>query len=177
MAIAFGQQPTLKEHALPAIKGSILLPDGWNLKEEAEDGVTVYQISREKGESEEEIFSTGLILSVTTKVPDRASMKPSEYARDLLTSAQEEGGDAKLEKTQEGPLECLRLEIHDRKRGGKHQGDQSREGKRRHRNALFRNLAIDGKGGSGTQACPRGRSLLDEARSIILKIEISHGPR
>jgi hypothetical protein len=110
VAIAFGQQPPLKEHALPAIKGSILLPDGWNLKEEAEDGVTVYQVSREKGESEEEIFSTGLILSVTTKVPDRASMKPSEYARDLLTSAQEEGGDAKLEKTQEGPLECLRLE-------------------------------------------------------------------
>jgi hypothetical protein len=109
-ALAFGQQPTLKEQALPAIKGSILLPEGWHLKEESEDGVIVYQISRDKAESEEEIFSTGLILSVTTKVPDRASMKPSEYARDILTSAQEEGEGAKLEKTQEGPLECLRLE-------------------------------------------------------------------
>ena len=29
-AMAFGQQPTLKEQALPAIKGSILLPDGWH---------------------------------------------------------------------------------------------------------------------------------------------------
>jgi hypothetical protein len=109
-AMAFGQKPTLKEQALPAIKGSILLPDGWHMKEESEDGVIVYQISREKAEGGEQIFSTGLILSVTTKVPDRASMKPSEYANDLLTSAQEEGDGAKLEKTQEGPLECLRLE-------------------------------------------------------------------
>ena len=109
-AMAFGQQPTLKEQALPAIKGSILLPDGWHLKEESEDGVIVYQMSRDKAESEEEIFSTGLILSVTTKVPDRASVKPSQYAHDLLTSAQEEGEGGKLEKTQEGPLESLRLE-------------------------------------------------------------------
>jgi hypothetical protein len=108
--MALGQQPALKEQALPAIKGSILLPEGWHVKEESEDGVIVYQMSRDKAESEEEIFSTGLILSVTTKVPDRASMKPSEYARDILTSAQEEGEGAKLEKTQEGPLECLRLE-------------------------------------------------------------------
>ena len=106
-AMAFGQQPTLKEQALPAIKGSILLPDGWHLKEESEDGVIVYQMSREKAESEEEIFSTGLILSVTTKVPDRASVKPSQYAHDLLTSAQEEGEGGKLEKTQEGPLDAL----------------------------------------------------------------------
>jgi hypothetical protein len=109
-AMAFGQQPALKEQALPAIKGSILLPDGWHMNEESEDGVIVYQISREKAESGEEIFSTGLILSVTTKVPDRASAKPSEYANDLLASAQEEGDGAKLEKSQEGPLECLRLE-------------------------------------------------------------------
>ena len=109
-AAAFGEQPALKEQALPAIKGSVLLPDGWHMKEESEDGVTVYHLSREKAETGEEIFSTGLILSVTTKVPDRASMKPSEYANDLLTSAQEEGDGAKLEKTQEGPLECLRLE-------------------------------------------------------------------
>ena len=109
-ATAFGEQPALKEQALPAIKGSVLLPDGWHMKEESEDGVTVYHLSREKAEAGEEIFSTGLILSVTTKVPDRASMKPSEYANDLLTSAQEEGDGAKLEKTQEGPLECLRLE-------------------------------------------------------------------
>jgi hypothetical protein len=37
-------------------------------------------------------------------------MKPSEYANDLLTSAQDEGDSAKLEKTEEGPLQCLRIE-------------------------------------------------------------------
>jgi hypothetical protein len=109
-AMAFGQQPALKEQALPAIKGSILLPDGWHMKEESEDGVTVYQMSREKAEGEGEIFSAGLILSVTTKIPDRASMKPSEYAKDLLTSAQEEADGAQLQESQEGPLECLRVE-------------------------------------------------------------------
>ena len=108
-AISLGQ-PALKEQSLPTIKGKMLLPEGWFLKEQSEDGVTVYQITREKVENEGDIFSAGLILSVTTKVPDRASMKPSEYANDLLTSAQDEGEDAKLEKTEEGPLQCLRVE-------------------------------------------------------------------
>ncbi|HEY5952830.1 MAG TPA: hypothetical protein VIT18_00620, partial [Terrimicrobiaceae bacterium] len=96
-AISFGQQPALKEQSLPAIKGKMLLPEGWFLKEQSEDGVTVYQITREKAENEGDTFSAGLIFSVTTNVPDRASMKPSEYANDLLTSAQDEGDDAKLE--------------------------------------------------------------------------------
>lgn len=109
-AISFGQQPALKEQALSAVKATMLLPEGWHMKEQSEDGVTVYQITREKAENEGDIFSAGLIFSITTKVPDRASMKPSEYANDLLTSAQEEGDDAKLEKTEEGPLQCLRVE-------------------------------------------------------------------
>ena len=108
--IALGEQPALKEQALPTVKASILLPDGWHIKEQSEDGVTVYQMSREKAEAEGAIFSTGLILSVTTKVPDRASIKPSEYANDLLTSAQEEGDGAQLEKSREGPFETLRVE-------------------------------------------------------------------
>ncbi|HEY5953746.1 MAG TPA: hypothetical protein VIT18_05230 [Terrimicrobiaceae bacterium] len=109
-ALAFGQQPALKEQALSAIKATILVPEGWNVREESEDGVTVYQITREKAEAEGDPFSAGLILSVTTKVPDRASMKPSEYSNDLLTSAQEEGDGPAVEKTTEGPLQCLRAE-------------------------------------------------------------------
>jgi hypothetical protein len=105
-----GQQPPLREQALPAIKAKMLVPDGWFMKEESDEGVFVYQISREKAESEGDTFSAGLILSVTTKVPDRASMKPSEYAGDLLSSAQDEGDDAKLQKTEEGPFQILRLE-------------------------------------------------------------------
>jgi hypothetical protein len=105
-----GQQPALKEQALSAIKAKMLVPEGWFTKEESDDGVFVYQISREKAETEGDTFSAGLILSVTTKVPDRASMKPSEYATDLLSSAQDEGDGAKLQKTQEGQFQCLRLE-------------------------------------------------------------------
>ena len=110
MASALGQQAALKEQALPAINAKILIPEGWFTKEESDDGVTVYQVSREKAETEEDVFSAGLILSVTNKVPDRASMKPSEYASDLLSSAQDEGDGAKLQRTEEGPFQCLRLE-------------------------------------------------------------------
>jgi hypothetical protein len=107
---ALGQQAALKEQALPAINAKILIPEGWFTKQESDDGVTVYQVSREKAENEEDVFSAGLILSVTNKVPDRASMKPSEYASDLLSSAQDEGDGAKLQRTEEGPFQCLRLE-------------------------------------------------------------------
>jgi hypothetical protein len=110
IASVLGEQAALKEQALPAIKAKILIPEGWFTKEESDDGVTVYQVSREKAENEEEVFSAGLILSVTNKVPDRASMKPSEYASDLLSSAQDEGDGAKLQRTEEGPFQCLRLE-------------------------------------------------------------------
>ena len=104
------QPAALKEQSLPEIKAKMLIPEGWFTKGQSEDGVTVYQISREKAESEEDVFSAGLILSVTNKVPDRASMRPSEYASDLLSSAQDEGDGPKLERTEEGPLQCFRLE-------------------------------------------------------------------
>lgn len=109
-ASVLGQQAALKEQALPAINAKILIPEGWFTKQESDDGVTVCQISREKAENEEDVFSAGLILSVTNKVPDRASMKPSEYASDLLSTAQDEGDGAKLQRTEEGPFQCLRLE-------------------------------------------------------------------
>lgn len=110
VARVLGEQAPLKEQALPAINAKILIPEGWFTKEESDDGVTVYQVSREKAENEDDVFSAGLILSVTNKVPDRASMKPSEYASDLLSSAQDEGDGAKLQRTEEGPFQCLRLE-------------------------------------------------------------------
>ena len=110
IASVLGEQAALKEQALPAINAKILIPEGWFTKEESDDGVTVYQVSREKAENEEDVFSAGLILSVTNKVPDRLSMKPSEYASDLLSSAQDEGDGAKLQRTEEGPFQCLRLE-------------------------------------------------------------------
>ena len=50
-ATIFGQQPTLKEQALPAIKGSILLPDGWHMKEES--GRWSYGLSNWPGKGRE----------------------------------------------------------------------------------------------------------------------------
>ena len=142
IASVLGEQAALKEQALPAIKAKILIPEGWFTKEESDDGVTVYQVSREKAESEEDVFSAGLILSVTNKVPDRASMKPSEYASDLLSSAQDEGDGAKLQRTEEGPFQCLRLEYTIESDRGEHQGDQRGKGQRQHGHAGLRDLAI-----------------------------------
>ena len=90
-AALLAEQPALKEQRLPEIKATISIPEGWFSKEESDDGVTVYQITREKAENEGDVFSAGLILSVTNKVPERASIRPSEYARDLLSAAQDEG--------------------------------------------------------------------------------------
>ena len=81
----FRRAAASKEQALPAINAKMLIPEGWYMKQESDDGVTVYQISREKAENEGGHLSAGLIVSVTTKVPDRASMKPSEYANDLFS--------------------------------------------------------------------------------------------
>jgi hypothetical protein len=107
---ALAQQAGLKEQPLPEIKATMLIPEGWFTKADSEDGVTVYQITREKAENEGDVFSAGLILSVTSKVPERASLKPSEYASDLLSSAQDEGDGAQLQKTEEGPFQSFRLE-------------------------------------------------------------------
>jgi len=99
------QEPALHDQPLPAIKGSMQTPEGWFFKEESEDGVYVYQVSREKAEEGAQ-FLAGLTLSVTTKVPERASTKPSAYAADLMTP----DGSSKLQTTDEGDFKCFRSE-------------------------------------------------------------------
>jgi len=94
------------DHSLEAIKGSVFVPEGWFFKEHTEDGVSVYEVTREKVETDNDTFQAGLILTATPKIPDRASMKPSEYAEQLLTASQ----DTPPAKSQEGPLQCLRSE-------------------------------------------------------------------
>ncbi len=106
---ALAQDPAWKEETLPAIKATLQLPEGWHLKEETEDGVAVYQITREKLESSNDSFTDELILSATPKVPERAGMKPSEYASELLASALEEGG-KELQKSEEGAIKSFRTE-------------------------------------------------------------------
>lgn len=108
-AVAAEEPAPPKPQSLAAVKATIQMPPGWFFKEQSEDGVTVYQLSREKAAGSGEVFEAGLILNVTTKVPDRASMKPSDYAAELLASPQEDGS-GKLERSEEGPLKVLRIE-------------------------------------------------------------------
>lgn len=119
-------EPALTETPLPAIKGSLQLPQGWFVKEDASEGTFVYQITREKVESENDPFTAGLILSVTTKVPDRASMKPSEYAAELLSSTQEDGG-GELKKSTDGPWQIFRTDYQiDADAGGIHMANYAK---------------------------------------------------
>lgn len=84
--------PPLVERALPEIKASVKIPEGWHVRQDSEDGVVVYQITRESTESDGGIFLVGFTLSVTPDVPGRLQMPPSQYAVDLLNFSVEEGG-------------------------------------------------------------------------------------
>jgi hypothetical protein len=110
LASVFAQEPVMKDQPLTAIKGACALPEGWHFSESTEDGVTVYQISKEKPAENGDAPAEGLILSATPKVDERASMKPSEYATELVSAAAEETGSKEVVKTEEGPLKCFRSE-------------------------------------------------------------------
>ncbi len=100
-----GDLPELEARPLPEIKGSIVLPKDWFVKTDKEDDVVIYQFSREKpGDG---AFSTGLILTVTPKVPERTEMKPSQYGIEMLTATLDEGA-PKIEPVKEGALESYR---------------------------------------------------------------------
>lgn len=105
---AWAEEPVLKEQPLPTVKASISVPDGWFVKEDTDDGVSVYHITREKIQSDNDPFTVGLILTVTPKVPTRAGMKPTEYAKELLSSGVDDAKDVK--KTEEGPFQILSTE-------------------------------------------------------------------
>ncbi len=103
------QEPALNKQDLTTIKSSILLPEGWFLKEDTDEGVTIYQISREKAEKEGDPFTTGLTLTVTPKVTERTDLKPSAYALDLLPSGDDDGAKDMI-KTEQGPVKSFRAE-------------------------------------------------------------------
>lgn len=118
LAALLAEEPAMKEQPLAAIKGSCLLPEGWFFSESTEEGVTVYEISKEKPPEDGNAPAEGVILSVTPKVNERAEMKPSDYAAELLSAAAEESGSEPV-KSEEGPLKCLRSEYSIEGDGGK----------------------------------------------------------
>lgn len=106
--VARAEEPALKEQPLTTIKASISLPEGWFIKEDTDDGVSVYQMTREKIQNEGDTFTLGLILTVTPKVPARAEMKPSEYANELLSSGADDAQDVKT--SEDGPFKNFQTE-------------------------------------------------------------------
>jgi len=106
-AVLFAAEPGWREQDLPAVKARILVPEGWHLTEQEEEGVVIYQITRENVEPGSDTYIAGLTLSVTTKVPERAELSPSKYAAELLASA-EDANPAVV--TKEGPFAKYRLE-------------------------------------------------------------------
>lgn len=119
LATVMAEEPAVKEQALADIKATCQMPEGWFFSENTEDGVSVYQISKEKPAAEGETPAVGLILSATPKVTERAEMRPSAYAEELLSAAQDESGAKPMQKTDEGSLKCFRSEYTVEGDGGK----------------------------------------------------------
>ncbi|MCX7868779.1 MAG: hypothetical protein N2322_02405, partial [Terrimicrobiaceae bacterium] len=82
------------------IRATIPIPDQWHVRRDEEEGVVVYQITREEVVEPGGAFQAGLTLSVTPDVPGRTGLPPSKYAAELLAFAAEEGGE---EKTTDSP--------------------------------------------------------------------------
>lgn len=67
----------------PEIKGAFLRPDGWYFDAKHDEGDRAYFISREPN-VEPDGFDTGLTVNVTTNVPAKTGMSPSQYAAEFI---------------------------------------------------------------------------------------------
>lgn len=91
-AVLGGDPPALAEQPLKEIKAAVKIPEGWHIRTDSDEGVVVYQITREAMDAAEGTFLVGFTLSVTPDVPGRLQVPPSQYAADLLNFSVEEGG-------------------------------------------------------------------------------------
>ncbi len=98
----------LHEQALPEVKATIQLPEGWTSVPESEEGIFVYHLG--KGDSLENADPLGMTLSVTTKVPERTTQSPSAYASAIIDSTQDEGPNTPIQKGESNSLPTLRSE-------------------------------------------------------------------
>ena len=109
-ASAWAGGVALHDQPLPEIKASIQVPEGWTSSTESDEGVFVYHLG--KGGRAGEPNSLSITLSVTTKVPDRTTQSPSQYAFALLDISQDEGPNAAIQKNLLNGLPSLRSEYH-----------------------------------------------------------------
>lgn len=106
--LALAEPPALEKRPLSAIKATVKVPTDWQLTESTEDGVVVYQITREA--KDDSNFSVGMTISVTPDVPGRAQVSPSQYAADLLAFSVEEGGT--VETVDRPPFKVISTQYH-----------------------------------------------------------------
>jgi len=109
---AHAGEPATRTQPLKAVKSSIEMPEDWNFREEEEDGNFIYKITPEKLESDADTYRTGLMITVYTKLSERAETKPSEYAETIVDMAHEnnDGSEVKIERTTEGPFKVFRAD-------------------------------------------------------------------
>lgn len=100
--------PALVEHRLEDVGAVLRAPEAWHQRRDEEEGVVVYQWTREKVEEAGAAFRAGLTLTVTPDVPGRTGLPPSRYAAELLAFAAEEGGQVKT--SEQAPFQILRAE-------------------------------------------------------------------
>ena len=101
---------TLHEQPLPEIRASIQLPEGWASAVESDEGVFVYHL--QKGARSGEPDSLAITLSITTKVPERTTQSPSQYAAALIDMSQDDGPNSPIQKAELNGLPSLRSEYH-----------------------------------------------------------------
>ncbi|MFZ4774696.1 MAG: hypothetical protein ACOYM3_04995 [Terrimicrobiaceae bacterium] len=107
-AAAFAGEVPLHEQLLPEVKGSIQIPEGWTSTTESDEGVFVYHLGKPNPSGEPDPSS--ITLSVTTKVPDRTTQSPSQYASALIDMSQDEGPNSPIQKGLSNGLPSLRSE-------------------------------------------------------------------
>ena len=107
---AWADEIKLHDQPLPEVKASIQLPEGWTSSTESDEGVFVYHLG--KGGHAGEPDPLAITLSVTTKVPERTTQTPSQYASALIDMSQDEGPNSAIQKGQLDGLQSLRSEYH-----------------------------------------------------------------
>lgn len=105
---ALAGEIALREQTLAEVKASIQIPEGWTSTTESEDGVFVYHLG--KGAQAGEPDPSSITLSVTTKVPERTTQLPGQYAAALIDMSQDEGPNSPIQKGVINGLPSLRSE-------------------------------------------------------------------
>lgn len=105
---AWAGETAFHEQALPEVKATIQLPEGWTSLLESEEGVFVYHLQKDGKPGEPDPLA--ITLSVTTKVPERTTQSPSAYATALVDMSQDDGPNSPIQKGEIDKLPSLRSE-------------------------------------------------------------------